>query len=343
MKTMLAIIRQFLRRVAAAHAGASLALWSQGFLGYAGLAKESTWGTAVAATDYFEIMSENLSETIDRFATRNAIGGFYEPDDSPGVHRSAGDLVMFGHPVSLGHLLKAVMNTVSGSTVASGFLYTNKFISVHSEFADGVPSQPYTLEIHRDVTSSFRIAGAVCNRLAMSLSPNQDLRVTANWLAQAYSLVSKSSPTFPGSPAQPFTFDTASITLASAVSAQVEAFNLTIDNMLDGIPALNNTAKIARIRRRDAQQVRLSGTLDFQNVSEYLDFTNQTERNFVLNLTKANSFALTIDVPRMVYTAFPMGIPGRGRLTVAFTGMARFQSSSDCAISMALTTTKSNY
>lgn len=317
--------------------------WSQGFLGFFGIAKETTWGTPVAATDYFQIMSENLTHSIDRFATRNAIGAFYEPDDYAGVNRFAGDMSMMAHPLSIGHLLKAAMNTVSGAAVLSGFLHTSRFITVHSEFADGVPSQPYTFEVYRDVTSSFQLAGMVCNRLSMSLAPNQDLRVTTGWLGKNIALLSKTTPSFPGSSAAPFAFDTASITLASAASARFEAFNLTVDNFVDGLPALNNTSVIARMRRRDAQQVRFGGTLDFQDVTEYLDFKNQTERNMVLSLTKADSFQLVLDMPRVVYTTFPTGIPGRGRMTVGFNGMARFLASSDLALDCRLTTTKSNY
>lgn len=321
----------------------ALALHAQGFLGYVGIAKESAFGTAVGATDYFEIMSESLSETIDRFPTRNAFGGFYEPDDYAGARRVAGNLVMFGHPVSLGHLLKAAMNTISGSPVLSGFLHLSRFISTKSEFAAGVAGQPYTLEVHRDVTSSHQYAGAVCNQLQLSLAPNQDLRVTCDWIAKSGLLIQKTSPTFPGSPTDPFTFETASLSIDGSATARFESFNMTINNNLDGILALNASTNIARIRRRSPQEVRFSGTLDFTDVAEYLDFKNQTERSLKLHLTRANSFSFLIDVPRFVYTTFPTGIPGRDRLTVGVAGMARYSTTSGLAVDLGLTTTKSNY
>jgi hypothetical protein len=328
------------------YVASALALHAQGTLGYVGIAKETTYGTAVAATDYFEIMSENLTESIDRFPTRNAFGGFYEPDDYAGARRVAGDIVMFGHPVSIGHLLKAAMNTVSGAAVVSGFLHTTKFITVKSEFTSGAdifPSQPYTLEVHRDVTSSHQYTGAVCNRLQLSLSPNQDLRVTAGFIAKAGGLIAKTTPTFPGSPTDPFTFETASLSIGGTATARWESFNLTVNNNLDGILALNASQNIARIRRRGPQEVRISGVLDFQDVTEYLDFKNQTERQLQLTLTRANSFSMKIDAPRFVYTTFPTGIPGRDRLTVGVDGICRYSVSSGLAIDMQLTTTKSNY
>lgn len=332
-----------MRKMLARYAKRVLGLFAQGHLGYAGIAKESQFGTAIAATDYFELMSESLRLSIDRFPTRNAFGGFYTPDDYAGANRIAGDIVMFGHPLSIGHLLKAAMNTISQSSVLSGFLYTNHFITTKSEFADGVPSQPYTLEVHRDTTSSFRFSGALCTQLALSLAPNQDLRVTAGWIAQAASIIAKTSPTFPGSPTDPFTFETASLSIGGSATARWEAFNLTIANGINGILALNNSRNIARARRNATQSVQISGTLDFIDHAEYDDFVSQTERTMKLNLTRGSSFAMLIDVPRFVYTAFPLGIGGRDRLTVAITGMARYSVSSALAIDMSLTTTKSNY
>lgn len=320
-----------------------LALQAQGHLGFFGLGKESAWGTAVAVTDYAELMSENLSTNIDRFPTRNIIGGFYEPDDYAGARRVAGSIVHAAHPVTLGHLLKAVFNSSSVSVVQSGALWTNNFTGVKSEFADGVPRQPYTLEVNRNVTSSHRYAGALCTKLALALAPNQDLRVTAEWLAQARTLLAATTPTFPASSSNPFTFETASISMAGAGNARFEAFNLSVDNGLEGILALNNSNVIARIRARELQIIRISGTLDFTDVTEEQDFINQTERAFSVSLTRADSFQLIISVPRFVYTAFPTGIPGRGRLTVGFEGMARYLASSLAAIGIQLTTTKSNY
>ena len=314
-----------------------------GIQGYIGLAKESSWGVAVAATDYFEALSESLKEEIDRFDVRNIYAGFHEADDVAGLHRITGDIVLAGQPVALGHILKAAMNTESGSVVLSGFLWTTRFISTKSEFAAGVPSQPYTLEVFRDITSAHRYTGCVLNQLTLALAPNQDLRATASWIGQAGVLLAKTSPTFPGSSTEPFTFDTASVQLAGSATARIEAFQISVDNQLEGIPALNNSTTIARLYRRGPQLIRISGSIDFPDVAEFLDFKNQTERALSLNLFKSQSFSLLIDVPKFVYRAFPTGTSGRGRNLVSFEGQARYLSTSATAVDFRLTTTKSNW
>lgn len=318
-------------------------LWSQGHVGFFGLTKEVAWGSPLAVSDYGEILSENLVTTIDRFGTRNIYSGYFEPDDTDGARRSTGGIVMAAFPGMLGHLLKATFNSISQSTVLSGFLWTNNYSSVKSEFADGVPRQPYTLEVFRDVGSSHQYAGALLSKLTLALAPNQDLRVTAEWLAKSRALLARTTPTFPGSPVDPFTWDTASVSIGGAASARVEAFTLTVDNQLEGILALNNSTEIARIRATNPQMIRISGTLDFIDVAEQQDFINQTERSLKLNLTLAQSFNLLLDAPRFVYTGHAANLAGRGRTTATFEGMCRYLASSLTALGVGLTTTKSNY
>ena len=340
MKTMIAILTALF----SIWAESALASRAQGHLGFFGLGKETTWGTPVAVTDYVELLSENISTGIDRFPTRNIFGGFYDPDDYAGARRTAGSITHAGHPVSIGHLLKAAFNNVSQTVLLSGYLWNLNFTGVKSEFADGVPRQPYTLEVNRNISSgSHRYAGALINRLTMALAPNQDLRVTAEWLTKTRSMVAATTPTFPGSSTDPFTFDTASVQIAGAANARLEAFQMVIDNQLDGILALNNTNEIARIRTQGPQLIKISGTLDFADNAEERDFIDQTERAMIITLTRAQSFALLLEVPRFVYDTFPVGIPGRGRLTTGFTGTARYLASSLAAVRVQLTSTKSNF
>jgi len=314
-----------------------------GMSGFIGLAKETTWGTAVAASDYFDAMSENLSLAIDRFDITNIINRFAEPDDVAGVQRISGDISFAADPISIGYFLRSVTGTMSGSVVLSGFLFQNDFTFTTTDFAADCPVPPYTFEVFRDVTSSHQYAGGVVNRLALAIQPNQDLRATAGILAKSASVITKTAASFPGSPVIPFAFDTASIQIGGAATALIEGMTVTLDNQLDGIPLLNNSAVIGKIRRRGFQMARVSGTLAFENVTEYQNFINQTEQVLKLNLFRANSFGLLVDIPRFVYTTFPVSMPGRERLTIGFDGIARYHAGSAQAIKIGLTTTKSNY
>jgi hypothetical protein len=311
-----------------------------GFAGHIGLARETTWGTAVAATDYIEAYSEDISTTIDRFATRNIFSGYYEPDDSPGVHHHEGSISAPGFPHALGYFLTGVCGQSSTATV-SGSFYTATFEPRQSDVSSTNPLNPFTFEVFRDVTSAQQYDGAQISALSMSIAPNQDLRMSASIMAKATRNIAATTASYPTAPTQPFIFTTASLSIGGVAEALVENLTINIDNQLEGVPALNNDDDISRIRRTGAPTVGVSGTVDFLNINKYQDFVNQTEVAMVLDFTVANSYFLTLDMPRVVYTAFPLGMSGAERLTVSFEGKARYSVTSATAIRATLTSQNS--
>lgn len=321
---------------------------SYGFAGYFALGKETTWGTSVSVTDYYKIMSEGLALQIDRFETQNIVGGYYEPDDQAGLRRVEGQVSMFGHPEQMGRVLKGVFGVHSGTTILSGFLNSSKFIPQQSDTSTLAPLPSYTLEINRDVASSQRIDGAVFSSLELGTQNNQDLRMTFGVIAQkmtniARSVATGTVPTYAGSPVDGFAFDTCSFQIGGVAVSNVEAFSFKHDNQLEGVPTLTATNVISRIRRRSAPVTMISGTMDFSNIDEFTKFLNQTEQQFKAYFTLANSFSLLIDLPRVVYRAFPISMPGRERLTVQFEGKCRYHAGSATAVAITLTTISSAF
>lgn len=315
-----------------------------GMEGHIGIGLETVWGTAVASSDYFEALSESIVTNIDRFEFKNIINGLYEPDDAAGLHRHEGDIVLAGHPIPMGYFLRGCLGTNTASLMGSG-LTRNIFSFRTSDAGANNPLTPYTLEIFRNAatatSSAFRYSGAQFRSLTLAAAPNQDLRLTVGVIAQDRSFITDTVATFPASPTYPFTFDSCSIQLAGAATALIEAFTLSLDNQLEGVAALNNSSIIARVRRTGPQMIRLSGSIEFNSHAEFNDFVNQTERQFIANFTRANSFSCLIDLPRIVYRAYPIQTPGRDRLVTAFEATARYHTGSANAGRITLTTTQS--
>lgn len=314
-----------------------------GFEGHIGIANEASWGTAVGATDYMEAMSESLQETIERFPTRNIISRFSEPDDMGGLKQVAGDLVIAANPISVGWLLKGATGVQSNSAVLSGFLHTHEFTFGTSDTGANNPLDPFTLEVYRGVTSAQQITGVQMGRLQLALSPNAPLMATASIIGKAVTDIAKTTASFPGSPVDPFAFDTASLQLAGAASAFVEGFTLELDHGLQGVPSLNNSRTIAKVRRQNVAIARVSGTLAFENNIDLNRFRDETEIALKVNMTRANSFSMLIDIPRMIYSTFPLSMQGRDRLLVGFNGMARYHTGSAQSFKVTLTNTQSGY
>ncbi len=316
-----------------------------GFAGHLGIARETVWGTPVAAADYFKALSESIPTDIARFDTINIHGAFNRPKDSAGIHSHAGDIVAAANARGgLGFFLAGALGINSVTEVLSGVLFTNRFTTVQADFGSLNALTPYTLEVFRDVTSAQQYAGVQFNGLELSVAPNGPLQVTARIIARSMLNIAATTPTFVNSPAEPFTFDSTSLQLpAGSGKPEIEALTIAIDNQLEGIPGLDVAGEanpvVTKIRRSGFQNVTVNGTLEFRTITEFNDFINQTEQRMVVSWFKANSFQLIVDIPQLVYTAFPVGMPGASRLTVDFTGQGQYHTGSAQSIDVQLTTT----
>lgn len=314
-----------------------------GFAGHIGYAKEASGGTPVAASGYVEGISEDLSASIDRFEPINIHGKFSEPDDQAGVRRVGGNIAVPAMAEDIGFFLAHAMGLQSNTLVLSGSLHHHEFTMTGASWDSKYPLQPLSFEIFRDVTSSQQYAGCNINQLQIGVAPNQEFRLTAGIIGKSFTQIAKTTPTYETTPAKPFTFDTCSVQIAGGAVDNVEGINLTINNQLSGVPTLNNSNTISRIRRNGPQLIRLGGQLSFENISDYNNFVNQTEIAFKFSTFISNSYLMVVELPRFVYNTFPLTMPGRDRQVVSFEGMGRYLASSASSIKIDLYNTTSGY
>lgn len=314
-----------------------------GMAGHLGLAKESTWGTSVAATDYVEILSESVSREIDRFDVANIVGRLAEPDDQAGVHRFSGDVTFAAHPEPLGYFLLGVMGVQSNTVVSSGTLHKHEFTMRNSDQSSASPEQPFTFEISRDVNSAQQLTGVNISTLEFNVAPNQHLEATASVMAKDESGIAPTSPSYASSPSGVFAFETASLQIGGSANAKFEGFTITMDNQEEGVPALNDSDRVAKLRRTGPKTVRVSGNVAFEDETEYNDFKNQNEQVVKLSMSKADSHEILFDMPRVVFTSLPLGMDGRGRQVLSVDGIARYDTGSNSQIMVTLWNTTSGY
>lgn len=313
-----------------------------GMAGFLGIAKETNWGTAVGANDYVELLSESVSLDIDRFDLHNIVGRLQEPDDAAGVHRIAGDISFAVHPENVGFFLLGTLGVQSSTVVLSGTLHDHDFTFRDSDVSTASPEQPFTLEVGRDVGQSKQYTGVNVSQLEFNMAPNQALQATASVVGKDHNKITATTPTFPSSPTGPFTFDTASIQIGGSANIRVEGLTITLQTQLEGVPTLNNSDRVAKIRRTGPQMVRLSGNIAFEDYTEHDDFRQQTERQFIISMTKGSSHQIVFDLPRVVYSSFPLGMDGSGRQVVSFEGIGRYHTGSNQSIKITLSNTSSS-
>ena len=84
------------------------------------------------------------------------------------------------------------------------------------------------------------------------------------------------------------------------------------------------------------------------NLDEYDQFVAQNTRRLLIYLQGSEISSgyneyFQIDIPQFHYEAFPINIGGPGRISVGFSGIARYDTTSSYAIEMTLQNSMASY
>jgi len=296
-----------------------------------------------ARTDFIEALSESVQLTIERLEVANVYGGVHERPDVAGLRRVEGDIVFAANADTLGFAIAGALGVSSTTEVTSGVLYNHTFTARTNDLEARRSHPTHSVEIFRDVTSAMIYTGCAWSKVSMNIVPNQALQVTLGVVGISAAVGSASTPTYPSSPVNPFTFDACSVQVGGAAAQLYEALTIDWDNQLEAIATINASSVPSRIKRGGPYLGRVSGTLAFENLTDYNSFANQTEQRMVIHFTRAGSFAFNIDIPSFAYTSFPVNAGGKERLTVGFEGQARYNSGSASTMRFQLWNTLSGY
>jgi hypothetical protein len=321
-----------------------------GSLAHVGLGKETTWGTAAAVNDYIRFASEGLNEEIEQVISEVLNGIVDEGASFEGLHNISGDLSFDIYPNVLGHMLRSAFGapvTTQPDAAGSPTVYEHIFTPVQSNFSNVCALPPYTYEVHRDLEQAFQYAGAVINDLTFSFGTDTKImQGTAAIIAKKLELISQTTPSFEST--NPFLWHQATITLGGEVNGDVQTLQFGVNNSLEGRATLNNTKEISRVLRSGKRTFPISFTLDLKDLAEFIRFRSQSEVAAKIELvgeTISGSYAnkLTIDIPKLRYTAFPINVGGAESFTASVEGTAKYDNASAYAMKVTLVNTKSAY
>lgn len=320
---------------------------AEGVFAFLGVSAQQSFGTATTSNEFIPFNSEALTTEVEPLmesGIRNRLG---EPPTHEGMETIAGDITIEPDFVNIGHFIKGVFGSCVTSTTGagSGTQYTHTFTPlVSSDFDEKSSIPPYTVTVHRDVTSAFRFTDTVFNTLALTLTAGQLTTMTVGMIAKATSIVSMGASSFVTS-AFISTWNVASISIGAAANTIIENMTISFDNQVEGVPFLDGTKTIGKFKRTGWQMVRVSGTMDFESLSEFYQFQSQTERALFITLDDSNVTSLnnlTIDIPGFRYETFPINVGGPGRVSVDFNGRAIYNTTSNYAIQIVLVNSRSN-
>lgn len=325
-----------------------LQLFASGAKAHLGIAPEVTWGTAVAAATYIPLISETITTEIEQVKDEGLRGRFADGDQYPGLATSAGDLVFDARPVSIGHILRAVLG--APTTAGVNPTYTHTFTPAETNFSSDCPLPPLTLEMFRDLGQAHQYAGFQANSLRFEFGAAQKLlRTTLNGFAKGKPVaIVKTSPTY--ETAEPFKWRQLAFkmgdTLAGATAlAYLESFGLTITNNVEGVEISSGAAngEIGRVDRNGLRVVDVQATLAIPDLTEYNKFLDGTDRAFDITFTIDANTSLQFKLPKVRYEAFPLNVGGPGRLSAQVTGKAKYSATDTFDIQVVLKNSQATY
>jgi hypothetical protein len=317
-----------------------------GALTHIGLGKETTWGTAVASTEYLRFASEGINEEIEQVVSESLSGVVDEGASYEGVHNISGDISFDVYPNVVGHLLRAAFGAPVTTMVVAG-VYQHVFTPVQSSFSNLCALPPYTLEVHRDLEQAFQYAGAIVNDLTFSFgTDNKIMQGTAAILAKKLALIAKTTPSFEA--IAPFMWNQATITVDGIVSKDISTLEFGVNNNLEARATLDGTREPSRVIRNGVRTFPTNFSLELKDLTEFNKFRVQNEIPIKIELegaviSGANKYKLTIDIPKFRFNAFPINVGGSGAITTQVDGSAKYDASSAMAMKVTLINSKVSY
>lgn len=306
---------------------------ASGIAGQLGISEESTYGTYVAPTRWFEFVNETLElerERIDSMGIRAGRRTLHRW--AAGVQRVTGDIQLELAPQGFGILWKHIMGTVN--TTGSN-PYT------HTAVPSDLSGKSLTVQIGRPdiggTVRSFSYLGCKVATAELACVVNEYAMLTLSlYGAHEDTGQSLGTASYPAT-LSPFVFTHGSVTVAAS-AFDVRDLTLTIDNGL----AIDRHFIRATTPERpkeplEAARRDIGGTLtaDFTDLTAYNRFVNGTEAALVLTFNAGASAQLTITT-NVRFDGDTPTIPGHELLTQTLPFKVTSGTSDAAAITVAL-------
>lgn len=319
-----------------------------GMEGHFGLSAQGSFGGAMTSSfDFMPIISETLVDAVEELVEESIMGRYDESPSHEGLLTVQGDVVFEPHPIMLGHILRGVFGGTVNSA-AAGDAIEHGFVPTQTDYLAGSCAlPPFTLEVYRGVGNAWRLQDAVFNTLAIDIQAGGIVRATAGIIARVSSLTAKNTPSFVEN--DPWTWDAASLSIAGAANANLENATLVIDNKLEGVNLCDANKYVSRILRNDRRTVMFSGNMNLEDLTEYGIFRAQTQQAFILTLTGTTDASsgfpemLKLDMPQLRYRTYSAPMQGVGRISAAFEGNCKYDTTSSYSLRATLTNSRTSY
>jgi len=306
--------------------------------GYIGIAKETTWGTAVEPSTFLEFVSESITKSINPIVSSANINTRFKKDIYQGSIDISGGFSIEVNPDNIGLLIGATLGSESTAQVDTTTAYDHTFTP--AGIATALPS--LTIEVGRAI-KQMRYSGCMVNSMKLSAAVNSILTAEFDILGKNEDdTVSAATPSY--SSKKPYVYHWGTIKIDTTTVAYVKSFEFSYSNNLfaDGY-ALDGNQTRAILYKQGAE---ITGTMDLEFTTDsYIERTaylDNTDKALQLVFTSTETiesgyyYTITIDMPHVKYTKADANIGGPDAIPFSVDFEAVQPSISTAAITITL-------
>jgi len=317
------------------------------------IAHQNSYGTAVTAASSFmaiPVLGETFANEKPVLEVNNMRGVYDAQTPKEGPNSVSGGMEAEANPISLGNLLKTVLDTPTSTKANSASVYTHVFLPNSVDFDRFAANRPVTiLKDFADGSSGDLMYDMIGSSLALSIANGELLKISTEFMGGKQGMKAAVSSTFEDV-ARAFTWDTTSVSLGGVAVEEILDLSVTIDCALTNRHTLNASKEPSRTKRDGLRSVAVEGNILFETMSHYLAFKNRTEQNLKLHLVGTGSEissgyndALTIECPSFTFDEFKPNASGPGMIEVPLKGRSTYNVGSGHSVKVTLVNTATAY
>lgn len=318
-----------------------------------GIAFQNSQGTAASTSSLYPIgfTAEDIMPDIPELLAQNMTGNFNEGAGYGGPRQVAGSLQAEALPQALGVYLKALFGGPTTTNVASS-VKQHVFKPRTSDFDVNIAGNPisyYKSLRETGVNTAFYFHDLVAGRLELRIANGEFLTSNIAFVGGKIGKVSSLALAEPAG--KNWTWDVTSVELGGAANIDIEDITITIDEQLEPKWVLNASREPLKVKRGGKRQVRIAGTIQYNDQDEYDKFVSDVTTTQALRVTMTGAVAIQsgyypvvkIEIPAFKWLDYKPNASSPGEIAVAFSAKGDFHIGSDTAIAITLTNTQQTY
>jgi len=314
-----------------------------------GICFQNSYGTAnVSSMHWMAILSEDVTHKAETLQSQNMRGVFEEGDAYQGRLSADGTIEMEAHPISLGVMLTAIFG--APTTVTSGGIYTHTWKPSQTDWDELSAGIPFTFHKNMKDGGSASLVYDLCgNELELSVANGEFLTSRLGVVGGNFKFQAPSTASYPAG--KRWTWDVTSVSMGNSSQTGLNDLSIKVNESLEGMHSLavSRGKWPARVKHSGFRMVEISGTMRLDNQNEFKEYIEATERELVVSMKGPTEIqsgfyeTLTVKVPAMRYTEYPLGAGGPGLIEVGFSAKGNYSQDSGTAVQFTLVNTKAAY